>query len=468
MLAALGLGRGLAGRAILRASGAAPACAGSGGCPISRAARALAAKAVPQVAAQVSSLGSRSGQFRPAAQMLAALGRGLNGRAILRASGAAPARAGSGGCPFSRAARALATKVARMAQVSSLGRVRSATGVVNYGSLAVGGYRTVGLGGGNYYLHRLICPLFHGPPPTPAHAHVHHLDGNPSNNCSVNLAWATPSENIQASFANASRGSSAGALSKPVRGREVGSEGEWRHFPSCAAAARELGPNCNVSAAASGKRTQTGGWTFEFTPQFETIEGEQWRPVVLEDGADSGGALVSDRGRFRDTRGNIRAAPETAAGSVARRWQVQINGKYYLYHRLVCTVWHGPPLTPKLEVNHKDLDPSNNRPENLEWLTRAENLAHSRATNTDRKSSAGAQSKPVRGRTAGTEDEWRHFESASAAARELGLHKSGVLKVANGNRTQTGGMMFEWVPFEEIEGEVWKDVTAEVLRLVRY
>ena len=47
-----------------------------------------------------------------------------------------------------------------------------------------------------------------------------------------------------------------------------------------------------------------------------------------------------------------------------------------LVHRIVCRAWHGPPPTPKHQVNHIDGDKTNNHPENLEWVTQTENMKH--------------------------------------------------------------------------------------------
>ncbi|WLS01700.1 HNH endonuclease signature motif containing protein [Shinella oryzae] len=44
-------------------------------------------------------------------------------------------------------------------------------------------------------------------------------------------------------------------------------------------------------------------------------------------------------------------------------------------HRLVCSAFHGEP-TAGMTVNHKDGDKLNNRADNLEWATPAENTQH--------------------------------------------------------------------------------------------
>jgi hypothetical protein len=105
------------------------------------------------------------------------------------------------------------------------------------------------------------------------------------------------------------------------------------------------------------------------------------------------------------------------------------------------------------------------RPENLEWVTPAENKRRSRQNNNKRKSSAPALSKPVKARRLdGTIV--GQFGSASEAARELFLHPRHV-----SNSATTGGRCkeyyFERVEQQDLEGEVWVELTPEILDFVR-
>lgn len=45
-------------------------------------------------------------------------------------------------------------------------------------------------------------------------------------------------------------------------------------------------------------------------------------------------------------------------------------------HILVCLAYHGLPPNQFHEVNHKDGNKHNNQPDNLEWVTRGENITH--------------------------------------------------------------------------------------------
>lgn len=111
---------------------------------------------------------------------------------------------------------------------------------------------------------------------------------------------------------------------------------------------------------------------------------EQWRPV--EGWPDY---AVSDHGRVM--RVTKPAAGRARAGDILKP-RVPGGGKYpavalssvgvvtnWYVHRLVARAFIGP-CPDGAEVNHKDGDHANARRENLEYVTRSENVRHAFAT----------------------------------------------------------------------------------------
>jgi hypothetical protein len=351
----------------------------------------------------------------------------------------------------------------RPAQVSNLGRVRKADGIITEGWDS-GGYLRVGINGKNHSVHRLVAQAgFIPPPPSEKHEHVNHKDGVPANNRADNLAWVTtPWEISQHSHdTNAERKSNAPKRkSKPVLGRRRGSEEEWVEYESSDAAALALGVRSNsVRACCRGKVKRAGDYEFKLAPLAEDQHdrpGEEWREVKLECGASR---RVSNLGRVRTAFGIITEGSDSG-GYLA----VKINKKTHRVHRLVAQAgFIPPPPSEKHEqVNHIDGDPANNRADNLAWVTPSENIRHSYDTNAERKSSAPKQSKPVLGRRHGSEEEWVEYESGRAAARALGVNSGSVSSCCNGKSKRAGGYELKWAPLAEdqhdLPGEVWQDI----------
>jgi len=63
--------------------------------------------------------------------------------------------------------------------------------------------------------------------------------------------------------------------------------------------------------------------------------------------------------------------------------RVELSGKKYLLHRLLATAFIPNP-DAKPQVNHKDGNKTNNRLDNLEWVTRSENQEHAYAAGLQR------------------------------------------------------------------------------------
>jgi len=110
---------------------------------------------------------------------------------------------------------------------------------------------------------------------------------------------------------------------------------------------------------------------------------EEWRPIPEWEGIYQ----VSNQGRVRsldrivlvgNTHRKLPSRPRkfTVLPKGYRQIQLHIDGtvKALLVHRLVLTVFHGPP-PPGLEACHINGDTSDNRIENLMWDTHAANIS---------------------------------------------------------------------------------------------
>jgi len=105
------------------------------------------------------------------------------------------------------------------------------------------------------------------------------------------------------------------------------------------------------------------------------VTEEEWRDAAGWDGL----YRVSSLGNVWSTRAG-RPLTQTACPKGYRYVTLHRDGRKtnQTVHRLVAMTFS--PAPPGLEVNHKDGDKANNRPENLEWCTHAENMAHALAT----------------------------------------------------------------------------------------
>ena len=174
----------------------------------------------------------------------------------------------------------------------------------------------------------------------------------------------------------------------------------------------------------------------------------------------------SNLGRVKSCSGVVHTPSIHAHGYAI----VTIKGKAYMLAALICRVFHGPAPTPEHTVNHIDLDRSNNKPENLEWSSKAEQIQHSYANNTNRRSCAPQMSKPLKAKpVGGTDEQVRSFGSQHEAARDLEVHRGHIsaccrkkLKTATAKDKTKWTFWFdtEAAPAACLDGERWAKVVA--------
>lgn len=115
----------------------------------------------------------------------------------------------------------------------------------------------------------------------------------------------------------------------------------------------------------------------KFTP--EDIANEIWKPVVRYEGLYE----ASTFGRVRSIgRRQGALVGRILKGSVFDKGRVRLefrkDGRRVSISKasVIALTFIGPRPSPAYEVNHKNGDPSNDTPDNLEWATRSENILH--------------------------------------------------------------------------------------------
>ncbi|CAJ1427331.1 unnamed protein product [Effrenium voratum] len=345
-------------------------------------------------------------------------------------------------------------------QVSSFGRVKTLQDVIHHGRLSDYGYREAAIKGNTYSVHRLVARAFHGPPPTAQHTQVNHLDSNRENNCASNLAYVTPSENANHARAARSWTRRAGSFKK-VHCRRVGTV-QWSSFSSQFDAACVLGLDQSaVSKCCRGLRQHVGGYQFEFA---ETVPfaGELWQAARYPGIAQAiSNWQVSSLGRVKTSNGRTTFGTLNNAGYCVIRHQLESDGPYkqFSMHRLVAATFFGQPVSRELHVNHLDGNRSNNRVENLEYATPAQNVQHAYSLLAE-KVSRPNRWKPVLAREVGGST-WNHFASVLAAVAHTGIHASSISRVCRGHVSHAKTWEFKYAAYENLPDEEWREVILD-------
>lgn len=197
---------------------------------------------------------------------------------------------------------------------------------------------------------------------------VNHINTIKNDNRVINLEWSTHSE--QCYKENRKPFTSRG---KSVNQYDL--EGNFiKKWDKITDAANELRIRVqSISAVALGKSNKAGGFIWGYCKEdSQDLEGEIWKQI-----SEEYDAFISNLGRIK-AKGNPHYGTLMEDGYCRTNLfnKIQKKSLSFRVHRLVCQAFLQNPENKPI-VNHKDENRSNNKLENLEWMTNRENVNYS-------------------------------------------------------------------------------------------
>ena len=190
--------------------------------------------------------------------------------------------------------------------------------------------------------------------------------------------------------------------------------------------------------------------------QIKDTKDVKWTPVVGYEDL----YLVSTNGKVYSIRSHKILAPRKHNAGYLRV-TLSRNGKRkdaYI-HRLMCEAFFGTPNDGRNFVNHLDENPAHNQITNLEWTTNSNNIKYSWERHREERAKYFQENSSLKIGVVGidrqTKKEVGRWDSMSNAARDLGVHVSGISYSAcsNGRRAVQGIIFYKLEDKEKDEGK---------------
>ena len=288
-----------------------------------------------------------------------------------------------------------------------------------------------------HFVHRLVAIAFI--PNLENKSDVNHKDKNKINNCVENLEWMTRKENsIHRSLNTIIK---CPARNKPINRCDKITETILETYNSIEDAALwtfnagltktvHNGRNA-IGNVVTGRASISYGYKWMLVKEISELENEEWKKVPNTIKT----YYVSSLGRFKRDNGDIITCKPNISGYIS----VSIDNKNIRMHRLVAMTFLDN-LENKEQVNHKDGNKTNNRIDNLEWVTNRENQIHCvqsglRKNQFTRKIvQYDLNMNPI-----------NEFKSIALASKTLGLSKGNISGVLRERHYTAGGFIFKYL-----------------------
>lgn len=174
----------------------------------------------------------------------------------------------------------------------------------------------------------------------------------------------------------------------------------------------------------------------------ELLDNEVFRPLTICDGVFSG-YQVSNMGRIMQKKGNELLQQVNREEYMSVTLHGNKKQQLFQVNRLVMITF-GEKVVDydyKMQVNHKNKIRSDNRIENLEWMTQSENIMHAQIDHEPQMKAVNQHTKD--GKFVAT------YKSLSEASNTTGVSNGHISQVCTGKRKSAGGFVWSFCEKKE-------------------